>query len=253
MSYVPDISRKGNEIPEVELTKTQEKICNLIVSVTKFFFKKGSMFENSPFRGFLLEGPPGNGKTEIARQAVRRLDLELGEVYLKFLDSASIAEPKWGEAEKKLREAFSVAQFSGRRTSSNKKIIMLFDDIDCLMIKRGSEVAREWHYSINSLMFHEIDRLNPFYVILIATTNRPSLIDFALRSRLYSIKVPRLSIEELIEIARRMIYTSVDNQLIAEQLVENISQKLLKLKHPTIRDVQHLVVTECIALGGWES
>jgi len=245
-------SQKGSEIPEVKLTKTQEKICNLIVSVTKFFFKRGTIFQNAPFRGFLLEGPPGNGKTEIAKQAVRRLDLELDEVYLKFIDSASIAEPKWGEAEKKLKEAFIEAQFSKRR-NIDRKIIMLFDDIDCLMIKRGSEIAREWHYSINSLMFHEIDKLNPFYTVIIATTNRPSLIDFALRSRLYSIRVPQLNIEELKEIAHRMIFSSVLDETLAKQLINNVSEKLLKLKNPTIRDVQHLVVTECIALGGWKA
>lgn len=240
--------KSGREIPEVKLTKTQEEVCNLIVSVTRFFFKKGKVFDNPPFRGFLLEGPPGNGKTEIAKQAVRRLSLELGDVRLNFIDSARIAAPKWGEAEKNLRDIFCMAKFE-----SHKNMVLLFDDIDCLMIKRGSAVAKEWHYSLNSLVFHEIDNIEPYTTIIIATTNRPGLIDHALRSRLYSIEVPPLPLEELKEIAHRMIAKSVFDDTIANELIRAVYLELEKIKDPTIRDVQHIVVTKCITMGAWKA
>jgi SpoVK/Ycf46/Vps4 family AAA+-type ATPase len=124
----------GRDLKEVKLTKTQDSICRRITSVAKFFFKGGYSLRGVPFRGFLLEGPPGGGKTEIAKQAVRRLALELDEVYLRFVDSAKIAKPRWGEAEETLKQQF--------REEPGKHIVLLLDDVDCLLIKRGSDVAK---------------------------------------------------------------------------------------------------------------
>ena len=245
MLPLPDIKyMKGSEIAPLTLTPTQEQICSLIISVSRFFFLK-KVFINIPFRGFLLEGPPGNGKTEIAKQAARRLDLELGNVFLVFIDTAEIAEPRWGEAEKKLRNVFNLAE------KINGRVILLFDDIDCLAIRRGAEVAKEWHYSINALIFHELDKINPRKCIVIATTNQPSLIDPGLRSRLFSIKVPSLPIDELREIAYRLIIESVDDKTLAEMIIRSVVTQLKEMKQPSIRDVQHLIIKECINKGVW--
>jgi len=241
---------QGREIREVKLTKTQEEVCRRIVSVAKFFFKGGYNLQEVPFRGFLLEGPPGSGKTEIAKQAVRRLDLELGNVYLRFVDSAKIAKPRWGEAEEALAQQF--------REEPGKHIILLLDDVDCLLIRRGSEVAKEWHYSINALLFHELDNIeDPANLLVIATTNRPKLVDYALRSRLYSIRVSLPSLEELEFVIRDIIekwpfwIESFDEEL-KEDIIKAIIGELKKKKNPSIRDVQNLVITQCIERGVWK-
>ena len=233
----------------VKLTPGQEQIVWHMARIIAFFFKGKFTGSTPPFRGFLLEGPPGSGKTEIAKQvkdAVIKLLKGAYNVELKFVDSASIAAPRWGDAESRLRNVF-------KSVHDNVKTIILFDDIDCLMLKRGSDVAREWHYSINALLFHELDSLDPHNVIVIATTNRPDLIDEALRSRLYSIQVPLPPFHELIEIARNLLKdacTSVEEDV--KLILEDIEKKLKSLnRDPTIRDVQHLVVKECIERGVW--
>lgn len=240
----------GREIRQVRLTETQEKICRRITSIAMFFFRGGYSLRGVPFRGFLLEGPPGNGKTEIAKQAVRKLALELGEVYLRFVDSAKIARPEWGKAEEALDRQFV--------EEPGKHVVLLLDDVDCLLIRRGSEVAKEWHYSINALLFHKLDNItNPANMLVIATTNRPKLIDYALRSRLYSIIVPPPSIEELELVARDLLEESWPLSMrdsgkdLRGEIVKAVIEELKKKRHPSIRDVQHLIVTQCIERGVW--
>ena len=129
--------------------------------------------------------------------------------------------------------------------------MILMDDIDCLMIKRGAEVAKEWHFSINSILLHELDKIDPSKRILIATTNRSDLIDDALRSRLYKIEVPPPPLNELISITKELIHYSGLRNKDAEEALGILREKLETLENPTIRDVQHLVVTECIERGFW--
>lgn len=251
----PHISEQdinGRHIEQVRLTKTQERICRCITSVAMFFFRGGYSLRKVPFRGFLLEGPPGNGKTEIAKQAVRRLAFELGEVYLRFVDSAKIARPEWGKAEELLASQFV--------EEPGKHVVLLLDDIDCLLIKRGSEVAKEWHYSINALLFHNLDNItNPANILVIATTNRPRLIDYALRSRLYSITVPPPSIEELEQVTRNLLEENWPFSMrdsgkdLMEEIIKTVIGELKKKKHPSFRDVQHLIVTQCIERGVWKA
>lgn len=238
--------QRGKDIPQVPLTKSQEKIALTIVKTGLYFFKKGKLVKVSPFRGFILEGPPANGKTEIVKQAVRMMDQMLGthEVYLRFVDSSSIATPRWGEAEKNLRDVFI-------NIPEKEKHIILFDDIDCLMIRRGAEVAREWHYSINSVMFHRIDSINVSDTMVVATTNRPDLIDDALRSRLHQILVPSLQPDELLQIGRTMLNDSGLQKNEVEEVLKILKERLTKNEQSSIRDVQHFVVNECLGRGLW--
>jgi SpoVK/Ycf46/Vps4 family AAA+-type ATPase len=239
----------GEQINRIQLTESRKEICLKIVKTAFYFFKKGRPTTSTPFRGFILEGPPSTGKTEIARQAAKILFDSLKGVYqvkLLFLDSADIATPRWGEAEEKLRKIFRA---SGN--SRNNRFLILFDDIDCLMIKRGESISKEWHYSINSVLFHEIDKLNPANVLIIATTNRPDLIDEALRSRLYSIQVGPPAIEELMRIARQLLCDSGLQDIDVEKVLNIIEPKIKEMNPPTIRDLQHVLVMECIERGLW--
>jgi SpoVK/Ycf46/Vps4 family AAA+-type ATPase len=241
----PYIKIASWQIEEVALTKTQEEICQKLVNTALLFFRhKRTIKGPSPFRGFLLEGPPATGKTEIVRQCVRRIGSILGmsNVFLIFVDSGSIAAPKWGEAEARLKQIFA-------DLNPNEWAIILFDDIDCLMMKRGSDVSKEWHYSIDSVMFHELDRLKPSNALVIGTTNRPDLIDDALRSRLYKKDVPLLPLNELLEIGIRMLRNMEVNEEKINNIISSLKERLKAIDKPTIRDVQHFVIEESISRG----
>ena len=203
-----------------------------------------------PFRGFLLEGPPGNGKTELAKQVARNVAKKLvnhgvKDLNLLLVDSASIAAAKWGEAERRIKNLFETAR------NKNEKLILLIDDIDCLMIKRGANVAVEWHYSINSILFHQLDNNDPSRLMIIATTNRTDLIDDALRSRLYFYEINELKREELDFLTEEIIdnmYIEGKDKLkkrvgeLLTKLEEDIKNGIIKRENPpNIRDIQHLI------------
>ena len=242
---IPGRIMDPERIPEVKLTKSREAICRKIMRICLHFFNKGCNPALTPFRGILLSGPPGSGKTEIAKQVARILGIRFKrgpyKIRLVFVDSADIASPKWGDAEAKLRAIFNCEEAS-------TKTIILFDDIDCLMLERGSHLSKEWHYSINSVIFHELDRLNPANTMVIATTNRPDLVDKALKSRLYEIEVPIPPKEELLEIAEEMTRSMIDSEAEIERII-SIVKKRLETESLDIRDIQHIVLVECIERG----
>jgi len=240
----------GMTIPEVRLLPQLSEIEDMVSRTCEYFFKSGLSTPNSPFKGFLLEGPPGTGKTEVVKQVARKLDRRLGNVFWLFVDGASIAAPRWGDAEKALQRVFQTAT-QLKKEHKNPKLLIHFDDIECLMITRGVELAKEWHYSINSILFHEIDRLDPTCEIVCSTTNRPDLVDAALKDRLYRIEMPPIPLDELRIVVQDILDSSGVRSPEKEMLENRIFDELKKLQNPTIRDARQITVIECIKERVW--
>lgn len=248
----------GKNIPGIELIPGLRKIEGLIADTCEYFFKGNMRMNNPPFKGFLLEGEPGTGKTELLKQVIRKLDRRLEghgyQVYMLFVDGATIAAPKWGEAEKNLAAVFNQINTlkDGMKTGRfSPKLIILFDDIESLMIRRGVELAKEWHYSINSILFHEIDRLNPTDVMICATTNRPDLVDEAIQTRLYRTEIPLVPLDELMIIVQEILEHSEMMEDDRIKVAKSIKEKLSKMEKPTIRDAKQVTIIECIEGGYW--
>ena len=250
---IKDVKR-GKEIKEVELIPQLKDIQKLLGDTCEYFFKGHMSMDNPPFKGFLLEGPPGTGKTELIKQTVRKLDRRLDgfgdKVYYLFVDGASIAAPKWGEAEQNLTQIFERIG-TLKKDLTKAKLIILFDDIESIMIRRGVELAKEWHYSINSILFHQLDKINPNDVLICATTNRPELVDAAINTRLYRIEVPPLPFDNLMLVAEEVLQASDISDIDSATVKEKIKTELKKIDNPTIRDAQQITIVECIKGGYW--
>ena len=138
-----------------------------------------------------------------------------------------------------------------REMGRDSKVIILFDDIESLMMARGANIAKEWHYSINSVLFHEMDKLDPTHTLVAATTNRFDLVDEALATRLFCIDVPPTNEEGLRLVIKDVLIQSGINEETAKVVENKVMERMSELNQPTIRDARQYAVIECIESGVW--
>jgi transitional endoplasmic reticulum ATPase len=123
----------------------------------------------TPPKGVLLYGPPGCGKTLLAR--VVATESEANFISIKGPEIFS----KWvGESEKAIREIFRKA-----RTAS--PAVIFLDEVDSIVPRRGGGSDSGVSERVISQLLTELDGLEPLQnVVVIAATNRPDIIDPAL-------------------------------------------------------------------------
>ena len=150
-----------------------------------------------PPRGVLLYGPPGCGKTLIAKALANESGANL--ILIKGPELLS----KWvGETEKAIRDIF-------RKARSASPAIVLFDEIDAVAPTRGYAHSPWSSETILSQLLTELDVLEDFSgVFVVGTTNRPDVLDVALLrpGRLgLLIYVPPPPVEDRAEILRLLV------------------------------------------------
>jgi transitional endoplasmic reticulum ATPase len=124
----------------------------------------------NPPRGVLLFGPPGCGKTLLAKAIAT--ESETNFISIKGPEVMS----KWvGESEKAVREIFRKAKMAA-------PTIVFFDEIDAIAPRRGSGFGDSGTTErVISQLLTEIDGLEMIkQVVIIAATNRPDIVDSAL-------------------------------------------------------------------------
>jgi transitional endoplasmic reticulum ATPase len=121
-------------------------------------------------KGVLMYGPPGTGKTLLAKAVAN--ESESNFISVKGPELLS----KWvGESEKGVREVFSKAR-------ENAPTVVFFDEIDAIATERGRNTGDSGvSERVVSQLLTELDGLEALEdVVVIATSNRPDLIDNAL-------------------------------------------------------------------------
>ncbi|WP_144925754.1 CDC48 family AAA ATPase [Halorubrum salsamenti] len=121
-------------------------------------------------KGVLMYGPPGTGKTLLAKAVANE-----SESNFISIKGPELLNKYVGESEKGVREVFSKAR-------ENAPTIVFFDEIDSIATERGKNSGDSGvGERVVSQLLTELDGLESLEdVVVIATTNRPDLIDSAL-------------------------------------------------------------------------
>ncbi len=184
--------------------------------------------ELKPPKGILLYGPPGCGKTLIAKAVANSLAKKVAEVTGKpegksfFLNikGPELLNKYVGETERHIRLVFQRAR---EKASEGVPVIVFFDEMDSLFRTRGSGVSSDVENTIVPQLLSEIDGVEGLEnVIVIGASNREDMIDPAILrpGRLdVKIKIERPDAEAARDIFAKYLTTTLP--LHAEDLEEH--------------------------------
>lgn len=206
------------EIPDVTYDNIGglEKQIEMVKDAVELPFLHPELFAEHklpPPKGILLYGPPGCGKTLIAKAVAASIAKKLGgragkEVRSFFLHvkGPELLNKYVGESERQIREVFKKAK---ERAEEGHPVIVFFDEMDALFRTRGSGISSDMEATIVPQFLSEIDGVERLRnVIVIGASNRQDLLDPAVlrAGRLdVKIKIERPDQKAAVEIFRKYL------------------------------------------------
>ncbi|MFW0790706.1 proteasome ATPase [Gordonia sp. CPCC 205333] len=173
-----------------------------------------------PPKGVLLYGPPGCGKTLIAKAVANSLAKKIAEVrgddaneaksYFLNIKGPELLNKFVGETERHIRLIFQRAR---EKASEGTPVIVFFDEMDSIFRTRGSGVSSDVETTVVPQLLSEIDGVEGLEnVIVIGASNREDMIDPAILrpGRLdVKIKIERPDAEAAIDIFSKYLVTEL--------------------------------------------
>jgi len=212
-----------------------------------------------PPKGILLYGPPGCGKTLIAKAVAnslaRRIEERTGRetsAYFLNVKGPELLNKYVGETEHKIREVFKRAR---EKASEDVPVVIFFDEMDSLFRMRGSGISSDMEATVVAQFLSEIDGVESLKnVIVIGASNRQDLIDPAVLrpGRLdLKVKVNRPDRPAAIEIFGKYLTPDLPFHLSAQErygsdpskIVEGLIRDTIESMYATGEDNKFLEVT----------
>ncbi|MGE0221101.1 proteasome ATPase [Mycolicibacterium sp.] len=192
-----------------------------------------------PPKGVLLYGPPGCGKTLIAKAVANSLAKKMAEVrgddareaksYFLNIKGPELLNKFVGETERHIRLIFQRAR---EKASEGTPVIVFFDEMDSIFRTRGTGVSSDVETTVVPQLLSEIDGVEGLEnVIVIGASNREDMIDPAILrpGRLdVKIKIERPDAESAMDIFSK--YLTEELPIHADDLAEFNGDRSLTIK-----------------------
>jgi proteasome-associated ATPase len=188
-------------------------------------------------KGILLYGPPGCGKTLIAKAVANSLAKkvasatgdEKGRSYFINIKGPELLNKYVGETERQIRLVFQRAR---EKSEEGWPVIVFFDEMDSMFRTRGSGISSDMESTIVPQLLAEIDGVEGLRnVIVIGATNREDLIDPAI------LRPGRLDVKIKIERPNAPAAAQIFSQYLTDEIPIAAGQRVPEMIEATVEEM----------------